>query len=140
MVYISTVVNQTLPEELRRVRGKRSLQDISGQAKISTAYLHKLESGGVGSPSPRVLERLARVLEIPYWTLMELAGYLPVAEARPPRPAHVKEDPVSQPTRTDGPTNAEIVRLLQEIAARLERLEHNYDELARLLQKGAPSR
>lgn len=125
----------TLGEQLRHTRGERSLQDISGQAKISTAYLHKLEHGRVGNPSPRVLERLAGVLEIPYWTLMDLVGYVPVGEPGPRRPTGRKEDTMSKTNRNEGPTNAEIVRLLQEITAQLERLEQNQDRLGRLLDK-----
>ncbi|HUX65554.1 MAG TPA: helix-turn-helix transcriptional regulator [archaeon] len=53
-----------------------SLASVAGPAKISAAYLLKLERGVVNSPSPRVLARLAVVLEISYLHLMELAGYL----------------------------------------------------------------
>jgi transcriptional regulator with XRE-family HTH domain len=58
---------------------------VATPAKISAAYLHKLEHGGVDSPSPRVLARLALVLEASYLRLLELAGYLDeeqLAEAR----------------------------------------------------------
>ena len=67
-----------LGEELKRTREGRgtSLEAVAGPAKISAAYLHKLERGSVNSPSPRVLARLAVVLELPYLRLMELAGYL----------------------------------------------------------------
>lgn len=62
-------------KEAREGKGS-SLGSAAGPAGISAAYLHKLEHGVVGSPSPRVLARLATVLEIPYLRLMELAGYL----------------------------------------------------------------
>ena len=67
-----------LGKELRKVREKKgvSLEAVAGPAKISAAYLHKLERGVVNSPSPRVLARLAAVLKISYLRLMELAGYL----------------------------------------------------------------
>ena len=76
-----------LGKELRKARDKKdaSLEAVAGPAKISGAYLHKLEHGTVGSPSPRVLARLAKVLDISYLRLMELAGYLDeeqLAEAR----------------------------------------------------------
>ena len=67
-----------LGEELsaaRRTLGL-SLEAVAGPAKISAAYLHKLERGVVNSPSPRVLARIAVVLEVSYLRLMELAGYL----------------------------------------------------------------
>jgi transcriptional regulator with XRE-family HTH domain len=76
-----------LGRELRKAREKKgaSLEAVAAPAKISAAYLHKLEHGGVDSPSPRVLARLALVLEASYLRLIELAGYLDeeqLAEAR----------------------------------------------------------
>lgn len=62
-------------KSVRQVRGQ-SLKAIAEPAGISTAYLQKLEGGEVSQPSPRVLHRLAGVLEVPYATLMELAGYV----------------------------------------------------------------
>ena len=49
---------------------------VAEPASISAAYQHKLESGVVDGPSPRVLARLAAALELPRLRLMELAGYL----------------------------------------------------------------
>jgi len=74
-------------KELRKLREEKriSLETVAGPAKISAAYLHKLERGVVNSPSPRVLARIAVVLESPYLRLMELAGDLDeeqLAEAR----------------------------------------------------------
>jgi transcriptional regulator with XRE-family HTH domain len=67
-----------LGNELRKAREGTgaSLESVAGPARISAAYLHKIEHGVVNSPSPRVLARLAAVLEISYLRLMELAGYL----------------------------------------------------------------
>ena len=67
-----------LGKKLKKARESKSLslEAVAGPAKISGAYLHKLERGGVNSPSPRVLARVAVVLDIPYLRLMELAGYL----------------------------------------------------------------
>jgi len=64
--------------ELKKARDHMgaSLQAIADTAKISAAYLHKLERGEVSSPSPRVLHRLASSVGLPYLGLMELAGYL----------------------------------------------------------------
>jgi transcriptional regulator with XRE-family HTH domain len=81
-----------LGNELRKAReGKGvSLESVAGPAKISAAYLHKLEHGVVDSPSPRVLARLAAVLEISYLRLMEFAGYLDeeqLAQARMNEPS-----------------------------------------------------
>lgn len=76
-----------LGNALKKKRQDRgvSLEAVAAPAKISAAYLHKLEKGAVNNPSPRVLARLAVALEAPYLRLMELAGYLDetqVAEAR----------------------------------------------------------
>ena len=81
-----------LGEELKKAREGRgaSLEAVASPAKISAAYLHKLERGVVSSPSPRVLARIAAALEVPYLRLMELAGYLDeeqLAKARLREPA-----------------------------------------------------
>jgi len=84
---------EALAELLREARRSRgvSLEAIAQPAQISTPYLLKLERAQVKSPSPRVLARLATVLELPYLRLLELAGYLDeeeIAEAtvRPRQP------------------------------------------------------
>lgn len=71
-----------------RSRKQLSLQAAAGPAKISTAYLQKLERGAVGSPSPHVLRRVAAALDLDYLQLMRLAGYLSEDEASlgPARP------------------------------------------------------
>lgn len=71
-------MGNTLGDRLREVRQIRglSLKAVAEPAKISIAYLQKLEGGDVQQPSPNVLHRLAGVLEIPYPLLMELAGYV----------------------------------------------------------------
>ena len=67
-----------LGDQLRAIRQVRglSLKAVAEPAQISTAYLQKLEGGDVRQPSPHVLHRLGEVLEVPYSTLMELAGYV----------------------------------------------------------------
>jgi transcriptional regulator with XRE-family HTH domain len=71
-------MGKPLGEQLRSIRKVRglSLKAVAEPAEISTAYLQKLEGGDVQQPSPHVLHRLGEVLEIPYATLMELAGYV----------------------------------------------------------------
>jgi len=71
-----------LGTELRNARDQlgASLQAVADTAKISAAYLHKLERGEVTTPSPRVLRRVASSVGLPYLRLMELAGYLDEAE------------------------------------------------------------
>jgi transcriptional regulator with XRE-family HTH domain len=64
----------------RESRGA-SLQTVASGAKISAAYLQKLERGAVGTPSPRVLRRLGHELGLGYLDLMVLADYLSRDEA-----------------------------------------------------------
>jgi transcriptional regulator with XRE-family HTH domain len=61
--------------EVRTIRGL-SLKGVAEPAEISNAYLQKLEGGDVQQPSPHVLHRLSKVLDVPYAALMELAGYV----------------------------------------------------------------
>jgi HTH-type transcriptional regulator, competence development regulator len=60
----------------KRERRKEKLADTARRARISTAYLSKLENDEVQQPSPHILHRLAGALEISYADLMTLAGYV----------------------------------------------------------------
>jgi transcriptional regulator with XRE-family HTH domain len=108
---------EELARQLREARAARrlSLDAAGAAAKISPAYLHKLEAGRVKAPSPHVLRRLAAALELRYATLMELAGYL---------------DPGGTPMAA-APTNAEIVRLLEALTTELAEIRRKQDELLR---------
>ena len=81
IVYNITMLDK-LGIELKKARDHMgvSLQAIADTAKISAAYLQKLERGEVSTPSPHVLRRLASSLGLSYLGLMELAGYLDEAE------------------------------------------------------------
>jgi transcriptional regulator with XRE-family HTH domain len=137
---------EELAKRLREARSSHgmTLEAASGAAKISTAYLHKLEAGRVKTPSPHVLRRLAEVFGVPYRTLMALAGYLdhsePAAGAdgTPDGIPSRKEKPMKQSTTSGVPTNAEIVRLLQAVRAELGELRRGQDELAKRLGKATP--
>jgi transcriptional regulator with XRE-family HTH domain len=126
-----------------RSRHRMSLETASGAAKISSAYLHKLEAGRVQTPSPHVLRRLATVLEIPYLDLMALAGYLDGPETAVTAKAPDKGDrgrkgrPMSPSTTKGVPTNAEIVRLLQAVQAEIRELKRGQDDLAKKLGKAS---
>jgi transcriptional regulator with XRE-family HTH domain len=74
----TTNKSKQLGHELKTIRQLRSmsLAAVAGPAKISTAYLQKLENGMVKNPSPRVLMRLADVLDCEYARLMSLSGYV----------------------------------------------------------------
>ena len=123
-LYALVKMQADLGEELKRARAARGLSlDAAGRAaQISQGYLHKLEAGRVNTPSPRVLQRLGSVLEIPYERLMELAGYVP------PRPQEA-----IMPTAT-APTNQELVRLLEAVLQELGELKHGQQQLAATLK------
>jgi len=137
---------EELAKRLKEARSSHgmTLEAASGAAKISPAYLHKLEAGRVQTPSPHVLRRLAAVLGVPYRTLMTLAGYLDRAEpaagaeGTPHGIPGTKEKPMTQSTTRAVPTNAEIVRLLQTVRAELGELRRGQAELAKKLGKATP--
>lgn len=73
--------------QAREVRGHSSIE-TARRARISPAYLSKLESDAVRRPSPAVLHRLSEVLGVPYADLMALVGYpLPGID---PSPGHAR--------------------------------------------------
>ena len=95
-----------LGEELAAVRKLKRLsrESVARPAKISAAYLQKLEAGVVKNPSPRVLHRVGGVLDISYGKLMELAGYAapeaePANRARPTSP--LEEALIAEPLSED---------------------------------------
>jgi transcriptional regulator with XRE-family HTH domain len=110
---------EELGQRLREVRsaGRASLEAVSREAKISPAYLHKLEAGLVKAPSPHVIRRLAAALDLPYVTLMELAGYLDRGE--------------NTMATSGAPTNAEIVRLLEALTREVAAIKQTQAELLR---------
>jgi transcriptional regulator with XRE-family HTH domain len=137
---------EKLAKSLREARSNRgmTLETASEAAKISPAYLHKLEAGHVQTPSPHVLRRLATVLGVPYLTLMTLAGYLDhsastaAAEGSRAGTPGRKGKLMKQATTSGVPTNAEIVRLLQAVQAELAELRRSQDELVKMLGKTTP--
>jgi len=138
--YTIVNVSKVLGARLKAARAAKELplQAISETAKISTAYLHKLEAGRVNSPNPRVLQRLAEVLDVSYRELMELTGYLmPVAEGGeeatgdPPQVAATGEPR----SRTGSPTNDALMRQLEAIRLELAGARDRHDELARELER-----
>ena len=68
---------------LRQAREVRELSAIetARAARISPAYLSRLESDAVKRPSPHVLHQLSEALAVPYAELMRLNGYRVPGEA-----------------------------------------------------------
>jgi transcriptional regulator with XRE-family HTH domain len=83
-------MSETLGDYLKEVRKKRqfTLRNVEEEIKISNAYLSQLENGKIISPSPVILNKLAKYYRISYEKLMNLAGY-PV----PPKPDIVDDRP-----------------------------------------------
>lgn len=69
---------QSLGPHLRQLREKRklSLRQLANAIGISHQYIGRLETGDYRQPSPEVLQKLAKALEVPYDNLFTLAGYL----------------------------------------------------------------
>ena len=67
----------TLGVTLRQAREVRELSavDAARGARISPAYLNRLENDAVKKPSPPVLHQLSEALGLPYAELMRLSGY-----------------------------------------------------------------
>jgi HTH-type transcriptional regulator, competence development regulator len=52
-----------------------SMVDAARAARISPAYMSRLEGDAVKKPSPHVLHQLSEALGVPYAELMRLSGY-----------------------------------------------------------------
>jgi transcriptional regulator with XRE-family HTH domain len=93
-------------QRVRRLRGL-SLKAVAEPADISPAYLQKLERGLVKSPSPHVLYALANVLDVPYATLMKLAGYIvPEGDKEKVKPGNVLAYALSSEDLTEDEVDA----------------------------------
>lgn len=68
----------SLGEELKRLRAIKqvSLRDVEEEISISNAYLSQLERSEAKQPSPHWLYKLATYYNVPYESLMTLAGYI----------------------------------------------------------------
>jgi HTH-type transcriptional regulator, competence development regulator len=83
-----------------RARRKLTLRAVQASVGISNAYLSQLETGKVQSPSPIVLHKLSELYELPYETVMEVAGY-------PPRRSSKADAPTDQLAARIGTTTPE---------------------------------
>ena len=119
-----------------RDRTGRSTQVAAEQARISPAYLNKLESGRVGTPSPHVLHRLAAVIDVPYWTLMHLAGYVPADDADPGRAPEPRAESRPGGHALGAATNERLLEELQAIRQSLEALQAGARSAASAEQEG----
>ncbi len=60
---------------LRKQKGL-TLKQVEKTAQVSNAYISQIERGLRNPPHPEILNRLAKVYEVPARELMEAAGYL----------------------------------------------------------------
>ncbi|MFQ4136303.1 helix-turn-helix domain-containing protein [Nodosilinea sp. PGN35] len=58
-----------------RQHKKLTLRAVEAKTGISNAYLSQLERGKIRSPSPVMLRKLSDLYDIPYSSVLELAGY-----------------------------------------------------------------
>lgn len=70
-----------LLRQAREVR-RMSAVDVARAARISPAYLNRLENDAVRQPSPHILHQLSEALAVPYADLMRLTGYQLPGEPR----------------------------------------------------------
>ena len=71
-------MSKTLGMALRQIRKtkKLTLRDVESKTEISNSYLNQLENDKIKKPTPHTLHTLAQFYQVPYYELMELAGYL----------------------------------------------------------------
>lgn len=74
---------QSLGEYLKAARENKefSLRKVETLTSISNPYLSQIESDKIKQPSPIMLHKLSELYEVPYETVMMLAGY-PVPGAK----------------------------------------------------------
>jgi transcriptional regulator with XRE-family HTH domain len=141
VVDLSTIVDVTrqptaqLGDAIRAARDGAGLstQAAAERARISPAYLNKLESGRVGTPSPRVLHRLAGVIDVPYWRLMHLADYVPADDPDPGSEPAPRAQQASGHQARAAATNDRLLEVLRGIEARLDALADGQQRLLRAL-------
>ncbi len=52
-----------------------TLRAVEKETEISNAYLSQLESGKIRTPSPKILFKLSELYQVPYASIMTMAGY-----------------------------------------------------------------
>jgi transcriptional regulator with XRE-family HTH domain len=115
---------------MRRLRKERglTLKRVETQAKVSNAYISQIERGLRNPPHPDILNRLAKVYDVPHRELLVAAGYLEedsaeTAKRRQIEEAyeHVRTDPTfKQGTRLKGThVSLETKRFIVEMYEKL---------------------
>jgi transcriptional regulator with XRE-family HTH domain len=99
-----------------RERAGLSLRQLESETGISNGYLSQIESGRVGAPSPKILEKLAKALRYPYVELMQHAGHLSTdAPLEPILRLGGREHSLSELTDAE---RREVVRFVEELKSK----------------------
>ena len=111
------MATKELGAKLRKVRELKglSLAAVAKPAGMSPTALQKLERGEVDAPSPHRLHSLAKVLNISYTDLMELAGYI-VPREDDPDLVRQRGNVLLQALSSDGLTEEEIADMAEFLA------------------------
>lgn len=60
----------------RRNAQKFSLREVERRSGINSGYLSQLERGDIASPTPSVLQKVAKAYDVPFQIVMRWAGYV----------------------------------------------------------------
>ncbi len=106
---------------VRRLRSDRSLslRQLEAETGISNGYLSQVESGQVGAPSAKVIQRLSTALDFPYIEMMKAAGYLNTELPEAPY-LHLGDHtlPLDELTNKD---RAELIKFVEHLKKRRNR-------------------
>lgn len=107
--------NQTLGQFLKDAREKQglSLRAVEKVTGISNSYLSQLEGDKIKQPSPTLLHKLCELYEVPYSTVMELAGYPTTNTDSPPSGARRIAARLSQITSEEEEALVEYLEFLR---------------------------
>ena len=72
--------------KIKRKQKKITMDDLCKALKTSKTTIQRLEDGQIKEPSPLWVKTLSKLLEVEYYYLMELCGYLEDAAPKDPSP------------------------------------------------------
>jgi transcriptional regulator with XRE-family HTH domain len=78
---------------MRRLRKSRglTLKQVETHARVSNAYISQIERGLRNPPHPDILNRLAKVYDVPHRDLLVVAGYLEEDSAETAKRRQIEE-------------------------------------------------
>ncbi|WP_099363769.1 helix-turn-helix domain-containing protein [Fredinandcohnia onubensis] len=90
--------------KLKREEKNLSMNKLGVLSGVSAMYISQIEGGRRVTPSPKILEKLAEGLNVPYEDLMIAAGYIPAEEVIEELQAQLRGEDIE--TRTPMPKEA----------------------------------